>query len=42
MKSGKVGLENIITSYYQITKVFKSMLRIRQHAGSKDKSTTRK
>ena len=30
----KVGLENIITSYYQITEV--SVFSIRQHAGSKD------
>ena len=31
----KVGLKDI-TSYYQITEVFKSVLSIRQHAGSKD------
>ena len=32
----KVDLKNIITSYYQITEIFKSMLSIRQHTGSKD------
>ena len=32
----KVGLENIITFYYQIAEVFKSVHSIRQHAGSKD------
>ena len=32
----KVGLENTITSYYQITEVLKSVLSIRQHPGSKD------
>ena len=31
-----VGPENIITSYYQITKVFASMLSVRQHAERKD------
>ena len=31
----KVGLKNIITSYYQITGVFKLMFSIWQHAGSK-------
>ena len=31
----KVGLENIITSYYQTTEVFKSVLSIKQHEGSK-------
>ena len=36
MKGGKNGPENIITSYYQITVVFKPMLSIRQHAVSKD------
>ena len=35
-KVEKVGLKNIITSYYQITVVFKPMLSIRQHAVSKD------
>ena len=43
----KVDLKNIITSYYQITEVFKSVLSIRQHAGvnlaeSKNNWTTRK
>ena len=32
----KVALENIITFYYQITELFKSMLSLQQHAGSKD------
>ena len=32
----KACLENTITSYYQITEVFESLLSIRQHAGSKD------
>ena len=27
-----MGLENVITSYYQITKVFESVLSIQQHA----------
>ena len=31
----KVGLKNI-TTYYQITEAFKSVLSIRQHAGTKD------
>ena len=31
----KLGLKNV-TSYYQITEVFKSVLSIRQHAGIKD------
>ena len=31
-----MGLKNIITSYYQITVVFKPMLSIRQHAVSED------
>ena len=29
-------MENIITSYYQITELFKSVLSIQKHAGSKD------
>ena len=37
----KVGLKNII-SYYQITEVFKLVLSIRQHAGSKNYWTTKK
>ena len=32
----KMNLKNIITSYYQITKVFKLVLNIWQHAGNKD------
>ena len=32
----KVCLENTITSYYQISEVFESLLSIRQHEGSKD------
>ena len=32
----KVCLENTITSYYQITEIFESLLSIQQHAGSKD------
>ena len=34
-KMVKVGQENIITSYYQIIEVLKSVLRIRQQTGSK-------
>ena len=46
MKGSKSGPKNI-TSYYQITEVFKSVLSIRQHAGvklaeSKNNWTTRK
>ena len=36
MKGGKSGSENIITSYYQIIKLFESFINIRQHTGSKD------
>ena len=36
LKVGKVALKNIITSYYQITEVFKSALSIRHHTGNKD------
>ena len=35
-KSVKLGLENINTGYYQVTEVFKSVLNIQQHAGSKN------
>ena len=40
MKDGKVDLENIITSYYQITKVFESVLSIQQHYWKKIKNIT--
>ena len=36
LKVVKVALKNIITSYYQITEVFKSALSIRHHTGNKD------
>ena len=32
VKDGKSGLENVITSYYQITEVFESVLSIQQDA----------
>ena len=35
-KSVKLGLENIITGYYQVTEVFESVLNIQQHAGRKN------
>ena len=48
MKGGKNGPENIITSYYQIIEVSKSVVNIRQHpggikmTGSKNDCTIRK
>ena len=36
MKGGKSGPENIVSFYYQIAEVFKSVLSVRQHAQSKD------
>ena len=35
-KMVKVGLKNIITSYYQTTEVFKLVLITRQHTDGKD------
>ena len=35
-KSVKLGLENIIPGYYQVTEVFESVLNIQQHAGRKN------
>ena len=36
MKGGKSGSGKIIAFYYQMTEVFKLLLNIRQHAGSKN------
>ena len=39
-KTVKVDLENIITSYYQTTEVFESVLSIQQHYWKKNKNIT--